>query len=98
MSDMLPILTGLVVVSALAIVASSDKKNDKEHKEPKEKKEKEEKKEKKDDDFKKLFGFFKKNLSSKKKPKRHFKLYDSKGKTKRNKEGYSYRIVKPVSK
>jgi hypothetical protein len=101
MGDMLPILTGLIVVSALAVVASSDKKDNKEQKEykekePKEPKEKKENKPKeKDDKLDKLFGYFKKNISSKKKPKRYHKVY-SKGRTKRDARGrtlYEFRSV-----
>jgi hypothetical protein len=87
MSELLPILTGLIVVSALAVVASGDKKDDKkDDKEKREYKPREEKKKDKDDDFKKLFGYFKKNLSAKKKPKRYHKVY-SKGRTKRDTRG-----------
>jgi hypothetical protein len=97
MSELLPILTGLVVISALAVVASGDKKYDK--KEPKEKKEykpREEKKNK-EDDLKKLFGYFKKNLSAKKKPKRYHKVY-SRGKTKRDNRGKTLYEFRSVSK
>jgi hypothetical protein len=99
MSELLPIITGLIVISALAVVASNDKKDtkDKDLKEVKEKKENKPKEKKDDDDFGKILGYFKKQLSAEKKPKRHYKVY-SKGKTKRNTEGYSYRIVKPISK
>ncbi len=96
MSELLPLLTGLVVISALAIVASSDKKESKEYKERKEYKPREEKKEK-DDDFKKLFGYFKKNLSAKKKPKRYHKVY-SKGRTKRDTRGKTLYEFRSVSK
>jgi hypothetical protein len=89
MNDLLPILSGLIIISAFAVVASrdksdkSDKKEHKEHKEIKEKKEYKTKEKKDEDDLKKLFGYFKKNLSAKKKPKRYHKVY-SKGKTKRD--------------
>lgn len=97
MSEMLPILTGLIVVSALAVVASNNKKDDGESKEKKEYKPREEKKKDKDDDFKKLFGYFKKNLSVKKKPKRYHKVY-SKGKTKRDTRGKTLYEFRSVSK
>ena len=55
MTELLPILTGLIVVSALAVIASNDKKED--TKEVKEKKEYEPKEEKKykDNNLNKLF-------------------------------------------
>jgi hypothetical protein len=96
MSEILPILTGLIVVSALAVVASNDKKEDKETKEKKEYKPREVKKDK-DDDIKKLFGYFKQKLSAKKKPRRYHKVY-SKGRTKRNKKGETLYEFKTVSK
>lgn len=94
MSELLPILTGLIVVSALAVVASGDKKDDREKREYKPR---EEKKKDKDDDFKKLFGYFKKNLSAKKKPKRYHKVY-SKGRTKRDTRGRTLYEFRSVSK
>ena len=100
MNDLLPILSGLIVISALAVVASGDKKESKEHNEHKEHKEKKEykPKEKKDEDeFKKLFGYFKKNLSVKKKPKRYHKMY-SKGRTKRDNKGETLYKFRSVSK
>lgn len=96
MSELLPILTGLIVVSALAVVASNDKKDDKENK-VKEYKPREEKKKDVDDDLKKLFGYFKKNLSAKKKPKRYHKVY-SKGRTKRDTRGKTLYEFRSVSK
>jgi len=96
MSELLPILTGLIVISALAVVASGDKKEDKETKERKEYKPREVKKDK-DDDLKKLFGYFKQKLSAKKKPRRYHKVY-SKGRTKRNKKGETLYEFKTVSK
>jgi hypothetical protein len=101
MSEILPILTGLVVISALAVVASNDKKDDKkddkkEAKERKEYKPREEKKNK-EDDFKKLFGYFKQKLSAKKKPRRYHKVY-SKGRTKRNRKGETLYEFRSVSK
>ena len=96
MTELLPILTGLIVVSALAVVASNDKKEDKETKEKKEYKPREVKKDK-DDDIKKLFGYFKQKLSAKKKPRRYHKVY-SKGRTKRNKKGETLYEFKTVSK
>lgn len=96
MSDMLPILTGLVVISAIAFVASNDKKDDKEHKEPKEKKENKPKEKKDDDNLKKLFGFVNKKKSSKK-PRRWNKIVDSKGRTRKDKEGNRLGILKPIS-
>jgi hypothetical protein len=102
MSELLPILTGLIVVSALAVVASGDKKNDekddkKDDKEKREYKPREEKKKDKDDDLNKLFGYFKKNLSAKKKPKRYHKVY-SKGRTKRDTRGRTLYEFRSVSK
>lgn len=100
MTELLPILTGLIVISALAVIASNDKKEDtKEVKEKKEKKEYEQKEDKnyKDNNFKKLFGYFKKNLSSKKKPRRYRKIY-SRGKTKRNIKGEPYYKLETVSR
>lgn len=101
MNDLLPILSGLIVISALAVVASGDKKESKDHNEVKEKeKEKKEYKprEKKDEDeLKKLFGYFKKNLSVKKKPKRYHKIY-SKGRTKRDNKGETLYKFRSVSK
>ena len=97
MTELLPILTGLIVVSALAVIASNDKKED--TKEVKEKKEYEPKEEKKykDNNLNKLFGYFKKNLSSKKKPRRYRKIY-SRGKTKRNVKGEPYYKLETVSR
>jgi hypothetical protein len=95
MSELLPILTGLIVVSALAVVASNDKKDDK--KEYKERKEYKPKEKKEDDDFKKLFGYFKKNLSTKKKPKRYHKVY-SRGRTKKDNRGRTLYEFRSVSK
>lgn len=99
MSELLPILTGLIVISALAVVASDNKKEDKETKERKERKEYKprEVKKDKDDDLKKLFGYFKQKLSAKKKPRRYHKVY-SKGRTKRNKKGETLYEFKTVSK
>jgi hypothetical protein len=97
MSELLPILTGLIVISALAVIASNDKKEDKETKEKKEYKPREVKKDKDDDDIKKLFGYFKQKLSAKKKPRRYHKVY-SKGRTKRNKKGETLYEFKTVSK
>lgn len=95
MNDLLPILSGLIVISALAVVSSSS--NDKkEHKEVKEKKEYKPK-EKNEDDIKKLFGYFKNKLSVKKRPKRYHKVY-SKGRTKRDKQGDTIYKFKEVSK
>ena len=94
MNDLLPILSGLIVVSALAVVASSDKKDNKEVKERKEYKPKEKKD---DDDLKKLFGYFKKNLSVKKKPKRYHKVY-SRGRTKKDVRGKTLYEFRSVSK
>jgi hypothetical protein len=97
MSELLPILTGLIVVSALAVVASNDKKDDKkDDKEKREYKPREEKKNK-DDDLNKLFGYFKKNLSVKKKPKRYHKVY-SKGRTKRDTRGRTLYEFRSISK
>ncbi len=97
MTELLPILTGLIVISALAVIASNDKKED--TKEVKEKKEYEQKEDKnyKDNNLKKLFGYFKKNLSSKKKPRRYRKIY-SRGKTKRNIKGEPYYKLETVSR
>jgi hypothetical protein len=97
MSELLPILTGLIVISALAVVASDNKKEDKETKERKEYKPREVKKDDKDDDIKKLFGYFKQKMSAKKKPRRYHKVY-SKGRTKRNKKGETLYEFKTVSK
>jgi hypothetical protein len=100
MNDLLPILSGLIIISALAVVASSDKsdKSDKkEHKEIKEKKEYKIKDKKDEDDLKKLFGYFKKNLSAKKKPKRYHKVY-SKGRTKRDNRDKTLYEFRSVSK
>lgn len=98
MSDLLPILSGLIVISALAIVASNDKEDKK--KEPRvyrDYKKPAEAKKKDDDVVKKLLKFYKSSRSSRHRPKRHFKVRDSKGRTLKNKEGWSYRIVKPIS-
>jgi hypothetical protein len=95
MSELLPILTGLIVVSALAVVASNDKKDDKEPKEKKEYKPREKKDD--DDNLKKIFGYFKKNLSVKKKPKRYHKVY-SKGRTKKDARGKTLYEFRSVSK
>lgn len=96
MNDLLPILSGLIVISALAVVSSSsEKKETKEVKERKEYKPREKKDD--DDDFKKIFGYFKKNLSAKKRPKRYHKIY-SKGKTKRDKEGDTIYKFKEASR
>ena len=97
MTELLPILTGLIVVSALAVIASNDKKED--TKEVKEKKEYEPKEEKKykDNNLNKLFGYFKKKLSSKKNPRRYRKIY-SRGKTKRNVKGEPYYKLETVSR
>lgn len=97
MSELLPILTGLIVISALALVASNDKTDNKEQKEPKERKENKPKEKKDDDDLKKLFGYFKKNLSVKKKPKRYHKVY-SKGRTKRDRQGKTLYEFRSISK
>jgi hypothetical protein len=98
MSELLPILTGLIVISALALVASNDKKDtkDKDVKDHREKKEYKPK-EKKDDDFEKILGYFKKQLSQKKKPKRYHKVY-SKGRTKRDGRGKTLYEFRSVSK
>lgn len=96
MNDLLPILSGLIVISALAVVSSSS--NDKkEHKEVKEKKEYKPKEKNDEDDIKKLFGYFKNKLSVKKRPKRYHKVY-SKGRTKRDKQGDTIYKFKEVSK
>jgi hypothetical protein len=102
MNDLLPILSGLIVVSALAVVASSDKKDNKkddkkDNKEVKERKEYKPKEKKDDDDLKKLFGYFKKNLSVKKKPKRYHKVY-SRGRTKKDVRGKTLYEFRSVSK
>lgn len=94
MNDLLPILSGLIVISALAVVSSSSEK--KEHKEVKEKKEYKPR-EKNDEDMKKLFGYFKNKLSAKKRPKRYHKVY-SKGKTKRDRQGDTVYKLKEASK
>jgi hypothetical protein len=98
MSELLPILTGLIVVSALAVAASNDKKDDKkDDKEKREYKPREEKKRNDDNDLNKLFGYFKKNLSVKKKPKRYHKVY-SKGRTKKDARGKTLYEFRSVSK
>lgn len=93
MNDLLPILSGLIVISALAVVSSNDKKENKEVRERKEYKPRE----KNDDDLKKIFGYFKKNLSAKRKPKRYHKVY-SKGRTKRDRQGDTIYKFKEASK
>jgi hypothetical protein len=99
MSELLPILTGLIVISALALVASNDTKDtkDKYVKEIREKKEYKPKEKKDDDDFEKILGYFKKQLSQKKKPKRYHKIY-SKGRTKRDERGKTLYEFRSVSK
>ena len=96
MSELLPIFTGLIVISALAVVASNDTKDDKKE-EKKEDKKEVNKKEKKGDDFEKILGYFKKQLSAKKKPKRYHKVY-SKGRTKRDRKGKTMYEFRSVSK
>ena len=107
MNDLLPILTGLIVISALAVVASNDKDTDKDKDKDKDKdrdkdknkKEVRERKEKKDEDtdIKKLFGYFKNKLSAKKKPKRYRKQYVN-GKTARLANGDTAYVLKSNSK
>lgn len=99
MSELLPILTGLIVISALALVASNDKTDtkDKDVKEVRERKEYKPREKKDDDDFEKILGYFKKQLSAKKKPKRYHKVY-SKGRTKRDGKGKTLYEFRSVSK
>jgi FtsZ-interacting cell division protein ZipA len=105
MNDLLPILTGLIVISALAVVASDNKKEDSkdkgerkvEYKEKEKAKDKKDKDKDKDKEFKKLWGYFQDKLSKKKKPKRFHKVY-SQGKTKRNSRGKTEYELRTVSK
>lgn len=89
MGDLLPILSGLIVVSALAVaVAGNDKKevkNEKKRDEHKDKdKYKEKEKEKPKDDLKKLFEYIGKNKTSSRKKVKRYHIA-------RNKRGRSYR-------
>lgn len=95
MNDLLPILSGLIVISALAVVSSSSDK--KEHKEVKERKEYKPREKNDEAELKNIFGYFKKNLSVKKKPKRYHKVY-SKGRTKHDRQGDTIYKFKTVSK
>lgn len=106
MADLLPILTGLVVITALAVVSSNEPDNKKEIKKEEKEYKKEHKKENKNYDNKKydnkkddlklneLVDYFKKNLtSSKRKQKRYRLLRDSKGKTVKNSKGQKQYIL-----
>ena len=91
MGDLLPILSGLIVVSALAVaVAGNDKKevkNEKkrdDHKDKYKEKEKEKEKEKPKDELKKLFEYIGKNKTSSRKKVKRYHIA-------RNKRGRSYR-------
>ena len=92
----LQILTGLIIVTALAVVALSDDK--KEEKKEVKKEAKKEVKVEKDDEIQKLYEYFKKNISSKKRPKRHRIAYDSRGKTMRDKRGRRLQVLTSNSK
>ncbi len=94
--NLLQILTGLIIVTALAVVASSDDK--KEEKKEVKKEAKKEVKVEKDDEIQKLYEYFKKNISSKKRPKRHRIAYDSRGKTMRDKKGRRLQVLTSNSK
>ena len=52
----------------------------------------------KDDEIQKLYEYFKKNISSKKRPKRHRIAYDSRGKTMRDKRGRRLQVLTSNSK
>jgi hypothetical protein len=103
MNDLLPILSGLIVISALAVVSSGN--NDKEVKEVKEVKERKEKKEykprekKEDNELSGILKYFKNKLSVKKrKPKRYHKIVNSRGKTERDSKGVAKYILKEDSR
>ena len=100
MSELLPILTGLIVISALAVVSSGN--NDKEVKEVKERKEKKEYKpreKKEDNELNGILKYFKNKLSVKKrKPKRYHKIVNSRGKTERDSKGVAKYILKEDSR
>jgi hypothetical protein len=98
MNDLLPILSGLIVISALAVVASNDKKEEKKEVKKEYKPREYKPKEKNDEDeLKKIFGLFKNKLSAKKRPKRYHKVY-SKGRTKRDNRGKTLYEFRSVSK
>jgi len=108
MGDLLPILTGLVVITALAVVSSSDDKGNKKEEKKEEKKENKiygNKKEhniygNKKDDIKlnELINYFKKNLtSSKRKQKRYRLLRDSRGRTVKNSKGQKQYVLSSKS-
>jgi len=106
MGDLLPILTGLVVITALAVVSSNDKDGKKEEKKEEKKEYKKDfKKEykihgnKKDDlKIKELMDYFKKNLtSSKRKQKRYRLLRDTRGRTVKNSKGQKQYVLSSKS-